>query len=113
MTQAEFDKITIGSKVRYTIIPQFVGEVVGKASVYNGIVGNFLRVDFPPNDLTHGGDPEPMWLRAEALGVISYADGDKQENIVPEAIKVAVDHWITYTESLLDEMETFKGVWFT
>ena len=89
MIQVEFDKITIGSKVRYTIIPQFVGIVIEKASDYNGVVGNFLYVDFPPNDSTHGGDPMPMWLRAESLSVVEYAESGTSE--IPVEILDAMD----------------------
>ena len=89
MIQAEFNKITIGSIVRYTIIPQFVGIVLDKANTYLGQLGNFLKVDFPPNDSTHGGDPDPMWLRAESLGVVEYAGQGTSK--IPVEVLDAID----------------------
>ena len=89
MIQAEFNKITIGSIVRYSVIPQFVGIVIDKATTYLGQSGNFLKVDFPPNDSTHGGDPEPMWLRAESLGVVEYAGQGTSK--IPVEVLDAID----------------------
>ena len=111
MTQAEFDKITIGSIVGFVAYPQFTGTVLAKY-VDTPEPINMVIVDLPSNTITNGYDPKPQPIKAEYLTVVEYADGDNQEYVIPEAIKVAVDHWITYTENLLDEMEALKE-WFS
>ena len=113
MTQAEFDKITIGSIVGFVAYPQFTGIVLAKYVDTSIEPINMVVVDLPSNTITNGYDPKPQPIKAEYLTVVEYADTDSQEYVVPEAIKVAVDHWITYTESLLDEMENLKDVWFS
>ena len=63
--------------------------MIDKATTYLGQSGNFLKVDFPPNDSTHGGDPEPMWLRAESLGVVEYAGQGTSK--IPVEVLDAID----------------------
>lgn len=98
MDKVEFDKLTNGSIVRLKSMHQFIGEVL---AVKDNTNGYSVYVDFPPNNMTHGGDPAPTWMHYESLEVVEYA---KNKTEIPEFIKTTMQHIATNLETIQAEL---------
>ena len=98
MTQGELYKLTVGSTVKMTRYPIFIGKVTQ-------INGKMVEVDYPSNDMTLGSDPQPFWEHFMAIDVVSYAEIAAG---IPEVLKNAINNWQTLAQNLLKDIAVTK-----
>jgi hypothetical protein len=102
MLQDAFDKLTIGSTVSLRGFPIFQGTVkdIKKDT-------GMALVDFLPNTMTGGGDPEPYWSHYNGIEVIAYA----QASDFKEEVKKVLHKWTMYSQDLHNEIAEFMNIW--
>jgi len=103
MLQAAFDKLTVGSTVNlkgYLIFQGMVKDIQKDKGL--------TLVDFLPNIMTGGGDPEPYWEHYSRLEVVTYAE------VMPDIeydLKIVIQKWALYSQQLNTEILNFMKKW--